>query len=154
MNRRWTSRWSGPVSALVLTFVAALTLWTAYGYNRLSGLFPVFIGWVFLALALAEAVRELRRLAGSERAGPVDGAKAAVLREVTGVAWLSGFLLLIWLGGFLLATPLFMFAFLRFAGGRSIAAAAAVALGATAIVYGVFAVLLEYRLYAGLIFGA
>ncbi len=142
------------MSALVLTLVAALVLWTAYGYDRLSGVFPVFIGWVFLALALTEAVRELRRLAGSERAEAAEGGRAAVLREIAGIGWLCGFLLLIWLGGFVLATPLFIFAFLRVAGGRSVTYAAGVAFAATAIIYSVFAVLLEYRLYAGLIFGA
>ena len=161
MTRRWTARWSGPASAVVVAVIAIIVLFTAYGYSRSSGLFPIFIGWIFLGLALVEAALRLRDFAAGDVRLPHDASTgleevetAGPLRDLLGFGWLLAFLLAIWLLGFLLATALFLFAFLRLAGGRSWRYAGAAALLAVLIVWGVFSVLLEYRLFAGLLFGA
>lgn len=160
MNRRWTSRWTGPVSALVCLLVAVLVLVTAYGYSRQSGLFPIFIGWIFLVLALAESIIRLRQLARDGRGVPADAGtglvavdRGAMVREAAGILWVCAFLAAVYIVGFVAATLLFLFSFLRFAAGRRLSYAAAAGLVATAVVYGVFAWLLEYRLYPGLLFG-
>lgn len=161
MMRRWTSRWSGPLAALVLSCLAGIALVTAYGYSRSSGLFPIFIGWVFLGLALIELGLRLRDFARGDAGLPADpttGLEAVdtggVWQDVTGFAWVCLFLLGVYLVGFLVATPLFMLGFLILRARRGPGYAAAAAIAAVAVVYVVFVVLLDYRLYAGLLFGA
>ena len=161
MTRRWTSRWTGPASALVATAIAIATLVTAYTYSRSSGLFPIFIGWLFVGLAVVEAVLRLREFAAGNIRLPQDHATGleAVehgggMRELAGFAWVLGFLVAIWLAGFFMATGLFLFAFLRLAGARSWQYAGVAAIAAVAVVWFVFAFLLEYRLFNGVLFGA
>ncbi len=160
MTRRWTSRWSGPLVAVIVTTLAATLLATAYGYSRSSGLFPIFIGWVFLGLSLIESVLRIRRFLEVDLVMPNDAGTglesidaSSALRELQGFAWLLLFLLGIYAVGFIPATAMFLFAFLRMAATRSYAYSALAAVVATTVVYGVFAWMLEYRLYAGLLFG-
>lgn len=159
--RRWTSRWSGPLIALLLSILACIVLVTAYGYSRSSGLFPIFSGWAFLALTLVELGLRLRDFARGDAGLPADpstGLEAldpvSLAKDLAGFAWVGLFLLAVYLSGFLVATPVFMFAFVRLAAGRGTVYAATAALVAVAVVYVVFAVLLDYRLYAGILFGA
>jgi hypothetical protein len=132
---------------------------TAYGYSRSSGLFPIFIGWIFVGLALLETGLQIRtyrrtRAAPDSISGLVARESGAGWRETFGFAWLGLLLLTVYLVGLVIATPLFMFAFLRLAASRSIRYAGLAAALATAFVYVVFVWLLEYRLYAGVLFGA
>ena len=161
MTRRWTSRWSGPASAIIVTVIAIAALVTAYGYSRSSGLFPIFIGWIFLGLAFIEAALRLRDFASGDVHLPHDASTGleevdttGPFRDLLGFGWLIAFLLAIWLAGFIVATALFLFTFLRLAGARSWRYAGAAALLTVAIVQGVFGFLLEYRLFAGVLFGA
>lgn len=159
MMRRWQSPWAGPVSAVIVTLLAAAALVTAYGYSRSSGLFPVFVGWIFVALGMLETGLQLRTFRRTHAAaGSISGQVAretgAGWRELLGFVWLGLLLLTVYLLGLLIATPLFMFAFLKLAASRSLRYAGAAAGVATAFVYIVFVWLLEYRLFAGVLFGA
>lgn len=160
MNRRWTSRWTGPVSAVLIAIVAIAALVTAHGYSRSSGFFPVFIGWIFVGLTFVETGLQFRRVFGRPPRRPGDAEmglvavdRVVIARELAGIAWVCAFLLALYLSGFIVATPLFLFAFLRFAGERPRGYSALAAVAATAVVYGVFAWLLEYRLFPGVLFG-
>lgn len=146
------------VIAIVLLLVAVIATWTAYAYTRSSGLFPIFAGWLFIALVAIEVavqLRNLRRPAAAEVASQAPEAKPeGLLSRLGGPAWLGFLLLAIWLAGFLVAIPVFLFLFLFMAAKRSAGRSAVVAIAMTLGVYLVFAWLLEYRLYAGLLFGA
>ena len=150
-------RTGGPALAiaLILAVLAIVALVTAYSYSRSSGLFPIFVGWIFLALTLVEVVVQLRAL---RQPTPSDVAEPAaekidVLSEFGGFLWLGLMLVVLHAAGFLIATPVFVFAFLRFAARRTVVQSVAIALLATAFVYVVFAWLLDYELYAGVLFG-
>jgi hypothetical protein len=144
----------GLVIAVVLGLLAAGLLITAYGYNRLSGLFPIFVGWVFLALVLLEVAVSARALhrapvRGSEKREPVDWRN-----EIGGSLWLMLLLALIGVAGFVVGAPVFMLTYLVVAGQRRVAGSAIIAAGALAFIWVVFIWLLDYRLYGGLLFGA
>lgn len=144
----------GLVIALAVSLLAAGLLFTAYGYNRLSGLFPIFVGWVFLALALVEVVFSARAV---KRAPTRESeAREAInwRRETGGSLWLLLLLALIGLAGFVVGAPIFILTYLVVAGQHRVAASAIVAAGALAFIYVVFIWLLEYRLYNGVLFGA
>ena len=142
--------------AAALLLAAGLATWTAYSYTRSSGLFPIFAGWLFVALVATEIFVQLRGL--RHAATGTDDAAAlqprALLHELRGPAWLGSLLLAIWLAGFLVAIPAFLFSFLRLAAKQPAGYSALIAAAMTACVYVVFAWLLEYRLFAGVVFGA
>lgn len=144
----------GLVLAVAVSLLAAGALFTAYGYNRLSGLFPIFVGWIFLGLALVEVGLSARAVRLAAQAG--RGAEKAIKwrREIGGSLWLLLLLALIGLAGFVVGAPVFILAYLVVAGERRVPGSAIIAAGALAFIYVVFVWLLEYRLYSGLLFGA
>lgn len=143
--------------AALLLVLAVLVTWTAYSYTRSSGLFPIFTGWLFIALVTVEVWVQLRKL---RQAAMQTGSRAneevrrsGFLNDFGGPAWLGLLLLAIYLAGFLVAIPAFLFLFLVYAAKRTLAYSAVTAAVLTASVYFVFAWLLEYRLFAGVLFG-
>lgn len=145
--------------ALVFTGVAAAMLATAYTYSKASSLLPRFAGWIFLILAGAEAIIQLRNLLRARREGSELGDAAAEaelqrerVRGIKGMLWILCMLLLLYVFGFLVATPLFIFAFLRISAGQSVTSSAITAIAATACVWLGFAELLGYKLYPGVLF--
>ncbi|NCF51598.1 hypothetical protein GWP57_08310 [Gammaproteobacteria bacterium] len=161
MNGGSTSKVAAVVIAIVLSALAVFMLVTAYTYSRSSGIFPIFVGWIFVALALLESVVQLRTLIGRGATAPAaseepaaPGGEAASLREIGGFLWLGLFLTLIYFAGFVIATPIFIVAFLRLSAGRSFVHSVSFALAAAAVVYVVFVFLLDYQLYRGTLLGA
>lgn len=147
---------SGFIVAVLVALFAALVLSTAYDYSGISGTFPQLVGWILLGLALLEVLVQalaVRRPAKTSERGSASAETGGggVLKEVKGFFWLGGLLLGLYLVGFMVSTPLYVFAFLRFSGRRSLGMSAAVAAGATAFVYVVFIQLLEYKLYPGIL---
>lgn len=144
--------------AAVLALLAIVTLNTAYSYGRLSGLFPQFVGWVFVGLTLIEVAGRFRDLMSRGVATPhviePTSGHAGVLREFGGVLWLGIFVTGIYVAGFVVAIPVFTFAFLRIAAGRPTIQCAGFAIAVTVLIHTVFAWLLAYRLYPGVFFGA
>jgi len=160
MNRNLHPNLLALAIALTLTALAIAVLVTAYSYSRASGLFPIFIGWIFLLLSVLEVGVQLKPILRDQVQTPtakdttgIPVETKGVMSEAGGFLWLGLLLAVIYAIGFLLATPLFMFVFLRFAARRSVMQSAAIALAATVFVYVVFAWLLQYRLYPGVLFG-
>ena len=56
-----------------------------------------------------------------------------------------------YLVGFLITTPLFILSFLRISAGKSVAECTIAAVLGSAFVYLIFIVLLDYRLFAGVL---
>lgn len=143
--------------ALLIVLLAVAVLFTAYSYSRSSGLFPVFVGWIFLGLTLLELVLQITAMRHGAVPGVAEPASAAAgegsTREFGGFLWLGLLLLVLFVAGFLVATPVFLFTFLRFAARRSVSSSVSLALGATVFVYLVFEWLLKYQLYRGVLFG-
>jgi hypothetical protein len=148
------------IVAMVILLMAGAVLITAYGYSGGSGIFPRFIGWIFLGLVLLElAIQTIGLLRPSIRCGAgktdcqpgVD--KAVILKEIQGVLWIGLFLLALYLAGFLISIPLYMFAFLRFSAKRTLKECLIMSVGATLFVYVLFIELMDYRLYSGVLFG-
>lgn len=144
----------GLVVAVLVTVFAALMLVTAYSYQGISGTFPQLVGWIFLGLSLLEVGVQLAAATRPAQSGKEQGSETkgvSVTKELKAFGWLGILLLALYLVGFLISTPLYVFAFLRFSGRRSLAMSAAIALGATAFVYVVFVQLLEYKLFPGIL---
>jgi len=156
-----TSRKTAFIVALLILFMAVSVLVTAYGYSGGSGIFPRFIGWVFLALILLELGLQVKGFVkpsttSTEQidATNMTGAdRAFVLKEIQGFLWIGFFLLLLYLGGFLISIPVYMFAFLRFSAKRSLRECLLMSIGSMVFVYLLFIQLMEYRLYSGILFG-
>lgn len=151
----------GLIIILLFAVIAVVTLATAYGYSRSSGLFPRFVGWIFIGLVLIELSLQLKlfiaaRHSATARTATVKstGNGVNVLTEIKGFLWLAVLLTGLYLLGFLISIPLFTFAFLRVSAGKSLRFCTIVSAAATAFVYIVFVQLLEYKLHSGILFGA
>jgi len=144
----------GLIVAVLVTVFAALLLITAYSYQGISGTFPQLVGWIFLGLALLEVGVQVFAARGhtqtaKHRDSETEG--VSLRKELKAFGWLGILLLSLYLIGFMLSTPLYVFAFLRLSGQRSLAMSAAISVGATAFVYIVFVQLLEYKLFPGIL---
>ena len=148
--------------ATLLLIMSVLILVTAYTFSNASGLFPRFIGWIFVGLTFIEFVLQLKMqvltIKGDEREHDADirahGESKDVLKEVRGFAWLALLLMLLYLFGFLISVPVYILAFLRISAERPWRDSIIISASATLFVYLVFVQLLEYRLFAGILFGA
>lgn len=158
MSLKYGKPVSGVLMALLFAGAATILLTFGYSYSRASSLFPRFAGWIFLALALTELLIRLTELVRSGSAGagtPASENGRATgdwTRAAQGFAWLTAMLAGIWLAGFLVATPAFIFTFLRIAGRRSAMRSAVIAATATACVWLGFVELLGYELFSGVLF--
>jgi hypothetical protein len=151
-----TSRKSAFIVALLILVMAVSVLITAHGYSGGSGIFPRFIGWVFLALISLELVFQIkgfvkRPASSADHANTAGSDRAIVLKEIQGFLWIGFFLLLLYLGGFLISIPVYMFAFLRFSAKRTMKDCVLMSVGSTLFVYLLFIQLMEYRLYSGIL---
>jgi hypothetical protein len=144
------------VALLVLAFAISVLV-TAYEYRGGSGIFPRFIGWVFVGLTLIECIVQLKSLTssgqGSLFAFSFTRPGEKVIKELKGILWIGFILITLYLGGFLAGIPVYVFAFLRLSAGRSYKQSLLLSAGATGFIYLLFIELLQYRLYQGLIFG-
>jgi hypothetical protein len=145
---------------IVALLVLALSIWvliTAYGYRGGSGIFPRFIGWIFLGLTLTECLVQLKSFIasglGNLFAFNFSRSSEKVTKEIKGILWIGFVVTVLYLGGFLVGIPLYIFAFLRLASGRSYKQSLLLSVGATGFVYLLFIELLQYRLYQGVFFG-
>jgi hypothetical protein len=153
---------SGFIVALMLLIISILVLVTAYSFSNNSGLFPRFIGWIFVALTSIEFILQLkmqiRSEEGDQREMEADtrahGETKDILKEIRGFAWLALLLVLLYLFGFLVSVPVYILAFLRISAERPWKDSIIISVSATLFVYLVFVQLLEYRLFAGILFGA
>ena len=151
MFARLDSRVTASAIAMLLTVLATVVLVIAYSYSRSSGLFPIFVGWIFVALTLLELAVQLKALAGAGKRVLQEPFRP--LRDFGGLLWLGLLLVVLHAAGFLIAIPVFIFAFMRISADRTALQSASVAIVATALIYAVFVSLLTYRLYPGVLFG-
>jgi hypothetical protein len=152
-------RVGGLVLALLFAGTAVAVLATAHSYSRASGLLPVFSGWIFVFLASLEVLVQVRSLIANRgivsemvKEGKTDNGRQQWLQSFKGFLWLALILALIYIAGFLIGTLVFVFLFLLTSGHKSLSRSVGVAAGATAFIYLVFVKLLEYKLFAGILF--
>ncbi len=143
----------------VLWLITAAYLATAYGYPPESRAFPAMVAWAMLLLVSLDLLSRTPTVAGRtvmRWLNPVaesDHARTATAaaRQIGAVCWVLGFASGLLLIGVLAAVPLFVFAFMRFRGGRPILVALAVAGGALLFIWLLFSVLLRLPLYPGVL---
>ena len=141
------------IIAILLLSIAVGVLATAHTYSQSSGFFPKFIGWIFVMLTLVELLRQTMSLFAKKQKETKEST-SNLAREITGFLWLAALLATLYLLGFLIATPAFIFSFLRISAGKSLRECLLISGLGTVLVYVVFVVLLEYRLFAGVLFAA
>jgi len=147
---------SAVIVATIILIFAIGVLVAAYDFPGGSGVFPRFAGWVFVGLTALELIIQLKALLAARVVGTTSGPllSEGVRKEIKGFVWIGFFLIVLYLVGFMIGIPLYIFAFLRLSAGRSYKECAIMAGAATVFVYILFMELLEYRLYAGVLFGA
>jgi hypothetical protein len=136
--------------AIFLLIVSISVLVTAYDFRGGSGIFPRFIGWIFVGLTLLECLVQLKaNLSPSALIAINDNAlvKNKIIKEFQGIFWLIVFLIFVYLTGFLIGIPLYIFSFLRLSAKKHYKQC-------IIMVYVLFIQLLQYRLYQGILFGS
>jgi hypothetical protein len=147
------------IVALLILVIAISVLITAYSYRGGSGIFPRFIGWVFIGLTMTECLLQFKVLISTPAAqkntlaSNADLRKKKILKEIKGFLWIGVFIVLLYLTGFLVGIPLYIFAFLRLAAGKAYKQCMIISAVATISVYILFIELLQYRLFQGVLFG-
>jgi hypothetical protein len=111
--------------ALAVALIAGYAVYLSLSWPFRAALFPRVIGIPLLLLALAEMFLSAFRTEGEREGHAVDfelstNIDVAVARKRTLAMslWIVGFLVLILLVGFPIGVPLFVFLYLRFAGGE------------------------------------
>ena len=151
---------AGLVVAGLMLLMAVSVLVVAQGFSGGSGLFPRFIGWIFVGLAGAELLLQLKGFLITGKKQPVasnqddSDAKLKLVKEIKGLLWLVVLLAGVYVAGFMVTLPVYLFTFMRFSGNRSIKESTLISVGSTAFVDLLFVVLLDYKLYPGILLGA
>jgi hypothetical protein len=121
---------------------------------------PILTGYVTIFLLIMETLK--RFVAGGSGNQPgaelesddegIDVANVSILREVTGLLYVAGLAMTIYFFGFFVAIPAYLFVAIVFLGKQSKKTASIVTIIASIIIYIVFELLLETRMYQGLLF--
>jgi Tripartite tricarboxylate transporter TctB family len=137
-------------AGVMLVIFAGMTV-MALGFPAQAQLMPLLIGVPGTVMALVQLIKEVRAPAEAPPAAEAAiEARDEQTRERKMLLWLALFLAGVLAFGFLWATPVLIFAFLRFSERESWAVAAIGAIGAWLILWGVFVKLLELFLFEGL----
>jgi hypothetical protein len=144
-----------PAAGLAIFTVAFLAV--AYGYSSQARAFPVAVAWVTLFLVALDIVSRTDTRAGEVVRRRLNPGAAVPESSPAGaqfgaVIWLAVFGLVLVFIGILYAVPLYIFASLRFRGGRSWFKSLWIAAIATAGIWLLFAVVLRLELYPGYFF--
>ena len=123
MRGRFNSRALLP---LAVALVAGYAVYASFPWSRRAALFPRVIGVPLFFLALVEVCLSVFGGESARTGHAVDfeltsqiDAQVAKKRTVEIFLWVVGFFLLILLLGFPIAVPLFVFLYLKLAGGES-----------------------------------
>lgn len=135
--------------SFVMLVLAITMLYLSQGFGRSSGMFPRFIGWVFVVLTAADAVVQV--VAWYQSKLPVPTATAMTIKQLKAMGWLLGLVVALSIFGFLITIPAYIFTFLTWRAGQEKQRSAIIAIGALAFVWVIFVWLLDYELYAGLL---
>lgn len=133
-----------------LLILAIVLLYLSQAFGRSSGMFPRFIGWIFVVLASADVIVQLRRWYLQRL--PEATATSVTIKQIKALGWLLGLVILLSVFGFLITIPAYIFTFLTWRAGRPVKQSATIAIGALIFVWVIFVWLLDYELYSGLIF--
>jgi hypothetical protein len=157
--------WPDFCAALVVLTIGVAFLAWAQTYPPDAAEVPTLVAWLTIVLALVDAAartetalgRALRRLVSAEQViewkADGDDGNASARRVASSVFWLLAYLAGVALVGFLLATPLYIFLYVKLHGGHSARAGALAGLGTTLGIWIVFQLAFRYPLYPGLLFG-
>lgn len=111
---------------LAVALVAGYAVYASFPWPRRAALFPRLIGVPLFILALVEVCFSVFGREGARTGHAVDfeftshiGAQLVKKRTLEIFLWVVGFFLLILLLGFPIAVPLFVFLYLKLAGGES-----------------------------------
>lgn len=131
--------------------IIAIALVTAMQWSWDTRLFPLAIGIPALLMAVYQVIVEFKRSrqrGGAEQAPPaqimditIDQSipkEVVTRRTASALAWIFGLVLAVWLVGFLIATPLFVFFYLRYEARAKVFVAALVAALTLLFVWGLF----------------
>ncbi|MEX1216450.1 tripartite tricarboxylate transporter TctB family protein [Saccharospirillum sp.] len=135
--------------SVALLALAIILLVLSQEFGRSSGMFPRFIGWVFVALAAADVLVQLGRW--YQQSLPEATETSTTVKQLKAMGWLFGLVVFLFVFGFLITIPLYIFVFLTWRSGHDRAKSAAISLGALFFVWIIFVWLLDYELYVGLI---
>lgn len=134
----------------LLLALAITVLVIAQGFGRSSGMFPRFVGWVFVLLAAADVIIQLVKWYRNQL--PAASGWPFALRQMKALAWLGLLLLSLFLVGFLITIPLYIGVYLMVEARQRWYKAMGIAALVFTFVYLIFIWLLSYDLYAGWLF--
>jgi hypothetical protein len=137
-------------SAVMLAIFAGMT-GIALGFPPQAQLMPLLVGVPGTAMALLQLIREVRAPTEAPTAEATFELDEEHGRERKMFLWLALFLAGILAFGFLWATPVLVFAFLRFGERESWGVAVTGAVGSWLVLYLVFVRALELFLFEGLL---
>ena len=138
-------------AAVMLVIFAGMTV-MALGFPAQAQLMPLLIGVPGTIMALVQLIKEVRAPAEAPPAAEAAiEAREEQGRERKMLLWLALFLAGVLAFGFLWATPVLVFAFLRFGERETWTVAAIGAIGTWLVLYVVFVRLLELFLFEGLL---
>ena len=140
---------AGIIPALLLLGLAVGGWLIALDWERSSGMFPRFLGLIFIGLATLELGIHVYKSVFEKAETLIDVEEFR--KQLWGFGWLSLLLLMIYLLGFMVTVALYIFLFLRFHGRFSYLLSTAIAVGSVAFVYLIFRRLLEYSLFPGIL---
>lgn len=140
---------AGVIPALVLLAFAVGGWLIALEWGRSSGMFPRFLGLIFIGLATLELGIHVFKSVFQKAETLIDTEE--LRKQVYGFGWLGLLLLMIYLLGFMTTVVLYVFLFLRLHGRYSYLVSTTIAIGAIAFVYLIFRRLLEYSLFPGIL---
>jgi hypothetical protein len=136
----------GLAALMLAIFVGMDAMAAAYPFK--AALMPLAVGLPGAALCLYRLLLELRR---ARAAGSGQTDTGPIRRELQLFGWWGAFIAGIVLFGFEIATPILLYAYLRFESREPHWRALAVAVGGLAVVYGIFATLLSVQLWPGFV---
>jgi hypothetical protein len=140
-----------------LIFSISLLIWTAaalfttLGLSRTARMVPLSVIPPTLFLLIVILILELTKAAGAETAEVPGGSTVVRAGEVRAFLWLLLLLFLVYLLGFILASPIYIFLYLRFRSRESLTFSISMAAGIGLFIYVVFDLLLKARLHQGLL---
>jgi hypothetical protein len=140
---------AGIIPALILLALAIGGWVIALQWGRSSGMFPRFLGGIFIGLATLELGIHVFKSVFQKAETLIDIEEFR--KQLWGFGWLGLLLLMIYVLGFMVTVVLYVFLFLRFHGRFSYLLSTGIAIGSVAFVYLIFSHLLEYSLFPGIL---
>ena len=148
------------VYLVIIVIVLFMILWSLFGmkYGYQSKLMPVSIGSLVILLSAIGLWQETKAARSSGTAATEGTGQPGVMGQETwrgyllNLGWVVGFLLGIYLLGYLIAIPLFVLLYMKRLGARWLTAIIS-AVVTTGLIYALFEIALELKLYRGLLGG-